>query len=251
MDDETLALLADLHLRNLRQGPGSEASFKRALELSGIDRETPLQIADIGCGTGSATLPLLQLTSAHVTAVDFLPGFLEKLKENVQVAGMSDRLTTVEADMADPPFTDEQFDVIWSEGAIYNIGFEKGVKRWKRFLKPGGVLVASEITWTQADVPEELKAHWKQEYPEVDVASNKIAMLEHHGYSPIGYFTLTPDCWLENYYEPIQDNLDAFLERNGNSQQAVEIAEAEKQEYELYKKYQDFFSYGVYIARKL
>jgi SAM-dependent methyltransferase len=251
MDDETLALLADLHLRNLRQGPGSEASFKRALELSGIDRETPLQIADIGCGTGSATLPLLQLTSAHVTAVDFLPGFLEKLKENVQVAGMSDRLTTVEADMADPPFTDEQFDVIWSEGAIYNIGFEKGVKSWKRFLKPGGVLVASEITWTQADVPEELKAHWKQEYPEVDVASNKIAMLEHHGYSPIGYFTLTPDCWLENYYEPIQDNLDAFLERNGNSQQAVEIAEAEKQEYELYKKYQDFFSYGVYIARKL
>ena len=153
--------------------------------------------------------------------------------------------------MASLPFRDEQFDAIWSEGAIYNVGFEKGVKNWKRFLKQNGVLVASEITWTRADIPEALRSHWVQEYPEVDVASNKIAVLEKHGYSPIGYFTLTPDCWLENYYEPIQKDLATFVEQSGNSEKAREIVAAEKQEYELYKKYQDFFSYGVYIARKL
>lgn len=176
------------------------------------------------------------------------PDFLEKLKANAETAGVIDRLQTVQADMDDLPFTDEQFDTIWSEGAIYNIGFENGVKNWKQFLKPGGVLVDSEITWTQADVPQELKAHWAQEYPEVDTAPSKIAILEQNCYSPIGYFTLTSDCWLENYYEPIQANLDEFLVRNGNSKKADEIAEAEKQEYELYKKYQDYMSYGVYIA---
>ena len=113
------------------------------------------------------------------------------------------------------------------------------------------MLVASEITWTRADVPEELRKYWDQEYPEVDLASNKIAVLENNGYSPMGYFTLTPDCWLENYYEPIQKELDAFIERNGNSEKAREIANAERQEYELYKKYQDYVSYGMYIARKL
>ena len=35
-------------------------------------------------------------------------------------------------------------DLIWSEGAIYNIGFEQGVRDWRPFLKEGGVLVASE-----------------------------------------------------------------------------------------------------------
>jgi SAM-dependent methyltransferase len=251
MNEETLKLLADLHINNHRQGPGSETAFKRALELSGVDTNATLEIADIGCGTGSATIPLLQYTKANLTAVELLPDFLEQLKANAKAVGVADRLQTVEADMANLPFSDEQFDVIWSEGAIYNIGFETGVKTWKRFLKPGGVLVASEITWTQADVPDELQAHWAQEYSEVDTASSKIAVLEKSGFSPIGYFTLTPDCWLENYYEPIQDNLDAFIKRNGNSEQAQEIAEAEKQEYELYKKYQDYVSYGVYIAKRV
>jgi SAM-dependent methyltransferase len=251
MNEETLKLLTDLHINNHRQGPGSETTFQRALELSDVDTNAPLEIADIGCGTGSATIPLLQYTKANLTAVELLPDFLEKLKSNAKAAGVADRLQTFEADMADLPFRDAQFDAIWSEGAIYNIGFKNGVKNWKQFLKPGGVLVASEITWTQADVPDELKTHWAQEYPEVDTASNKIAVLEQNGYSPIGYFTLTPDCWLENYYEPIQDNLGAFIERNGNSEQAKEIAEAEKQEYELYKKYKDYVSYGVYISKRV
>lgn len=251
MDEETLRLLADLHINNHRQGPGRDKDFTTALALSGIDTESSLQIADIGCGTGSATIPLLKSTKARVTAVELLPDFLKKLQSNVEQADVSDRLTTVEADMGDLPFNDEQFDVIWPEGAIYNIGFETGVQKWKRFLKPGGVLVVSEITWLRSDVPEELKSHWEAEYPEVDMASNKIAILEKNGYSPTGYFTLSPDCWLEEYYEPIQAKLSAFLERNGNSQQAQEIADAERKEYELYKKYQDYFSYGVYIATKL
>jgi len=220
MDEETLKLLTDLHTNNHRQGPGSETAFARALELSGIDISAPLEIADIGAGTGSATIPLLKNTKANLTAVDLLPDFLNKLKSKAEAVGVVHRLQTVQADMADLPFTDEQFDAIWSEGAIYNIGFGTGVKNWKKFLKPGGILVASEITWTQADVPEELKAHWEHEYPEVGRASSKIAVLEENRYSPVGYFTLGPDCWLENYYEPIQDNLVAFVERNGNSDKA-------------------------------
>jgi ubiquinone/menaquinone biosynthesis C-methylase UbiE len=251
MDEETLRLLTDLHINNHRQGPGSDTAFTRALELSGIDTQAPLKIADIGCGTGSATIPLLQQTNANVTAVELLPAFLEKLKVNAETFGVEDRLQTIEADMTNLPFENEQFDAMWSEGAIYNIGFEEGVKNWKRFLKPSGVLVVSEITWTRCDTPEELKSHWEYEYPEVDIASNKITILERNGYSPIGYFVLTPNCWLDNYYEPIQKDIGAFLKRNKNSEKAKEIAEAEKQEYELYKKYQDFYSYGVYIARKL
>ncbi len=251
MDEETLKLLADLHISNYRQGPGSEETFRKTLDLSDIDTKAALAIADIGCGTGSATIPLLQHTKAHVTAVELLPSFLEKLQTDANKAGLNDRLTAVEADMADLSFDEESFDAIWSEGAIYNIGFEKGIKEWRRFLKTNGVLIASEITWLRSDIPDELKSHWEQEYPEIDVASNKIATLEKNDYSPIGYFTLSPDCWLDEYYNPIQDNLPSFLEKNQNSEKAIEIVEAEKQEYELYKKYQDYYSYGVYLARKL
>ncbi len=251
MDEETLRLLTNLHINNQRQGPGSEEAFTRALDLSGIDTESVLQIADIGCGTGSASLSLLRHTKARVTAIDLLPAFLEKLNVVAKQAAVSERLKTIEADMATLPFSDEQFDVIWSEGAIYNVGFTKGVTDWRRFLKKDGVLVVSEITWLRRDVPEPLLAHWTKEYPEVTTASEKMRILEEAGYSPLGYFSLSSDCWLENYYRPLQATFATFLQRHGHSAAAEAIVAAEEKETALYEQYQDYVSYGMYIARKV
>lgn len=250
MDAETVRLLADLHVGNKRQGPGSAEAFQLMLSLSGIDTKAKLQIADIGCGTGSSTISLLQNTNAAVTAVELVPVFLEELTVQAKTAGVEERVETLEADMGSLPFADEQFDVIWSEGSIYNIGFTKGVKEWKKFLKPSGVLVVSEITWLTTDIPELLRNHWEQEYPEIDTASNKIAVLEKNGYTPIGYFPLNSDCWLQNYYLPLRANFADFLERHDHSDSAKAIIEAEEKEIELYKQYQDYYSYGVYIAKK-
>jgi SAM-dependent methyltransferase len=149
------------------------------------------------------------------------------------------------------PFSDEEFDIIWSEGAIYNMGFETGVAAWNRFLKPGGKLIVSEITWLSATRPPELQSHWDGEYPEIDVASAKIGILEQHGYCPEAYFYLPTHCWTENYYRPMKSRFDAFLERHGRSDQAKGIVEAEKHEMALYERYRDFYSYGVYIAKKI
>jgi SAM-dependent methyltransferase len=96
------------------------------------------------------------------------------------------------------PFADEEFDVIWSEGAIYNMGFEAGVSAWRRFLKPGGKLIVSEITWLTAERPSALQSHWDAEYPEIDVASAKIGILERRGFTPEGYFYLPTSCWIDN-----------------------------------------------------
>jgi ubiquinone/menaquinone biosynthesis C-methylase UbiE len=221
------------------------------LTLSGLDTSAEIAIADIGCGTGSSTIPLLTHTKANVTAVELLPDFLQALSEKLSTQGLRDRVKLVEADMASLPFNQEEFDAIWSEGAIYNIGFETGIKAWKQFLKPGGVLVVSEITWLREDVPEELAKHWEVEYPEIGTASEKIKVLENNSYSPVGYFTLDSKAWLENYYNPLQASFANFLERHNNSELAEEIVQAEEVEIALYKKYQDFISYGVYIAKRV
>ena len=75
MDD--YKLLIDLHKQGHRQGPGGDAETELALNLAMIDRDAPLKIADIGCGTGASTLLLAQLLKkSHITAVDFLQDFL-------------------------------------------------------------------------------------------------------------------------------------------------------------------------------
>ncbi|MCI0512870.1 class I SAM-dependent methyltransferase [candidate division KSB1 bacterium] len=248
---EDYQLLIDLHKGANRQGPGGDAESEKAINLAMIDRSAPLKIADIGSGTGASTLLLARLLNARITAVDFLQDFLEVLEARAKNMGLSEKITTLVCSMDNLPFGDEEFDVIWSEGAIYNIGFEKGVMDWNRYLKTGGLLVVSEITWMTSARPPELQNYWVGEYPEIDVASSKIGVLEQRGYSPIGYFVLPEHCWLDNYYRPMQDGFKDFLNRHGNSEAARSIVAAENREIELYEKYKTHYSYGVYIARKL
>ena len=245
-----LDLLVDFHLGGVRQGPGADDLTVRAIDLSGLAPSPDLKIADMGCGTGASTLVLAKTLGAQVTAVDLFPGFLQALEKAARVAGVSDRVETVQTSMDDVPFPDGSFDAIWSEGAIYSIGFATGVRAWRKFLKPNGILAVSELTWLTADRPQALTDHWTQEYPEVDTASGKLGVLEAAGYSPIGYFPLPERCWIDMYYRPMEDRFASFLNKHGQSDAARALVEAERAEIALYKRYRAYVSYGYYVARR-
>jgi SAM-dependent methyltransferase len=248
---DELQLLIDLHRDGARQGPGGDGETRLAVALSGLKEASNLEIADIGCGTGASTLVLASELDAHITAVDFLPDFLARLEEEAGRAGVAHRIKTLSASMDALPFAEAAYDAIWSEGAIYNMGFAAGIEAWARYLKPNGILAVSELTWLTERRPKELQTHWEREYPEVDTASGKFAVLERLGFSPIGYFVLPEHCWLENYYRPMQQRFQAYLDRHEGSEAARAIVAGEEAEISLYERHTAFVSYGYYIARKL
>lgn len=251
MDDAALfALLVELHRDGERQGPGSEEDTLRALALTQLDTSAALQVADMGCGTGASTLVLAsQLKNAHITAVDLFPDFLDILSQRISAGGYSEQVETLAASMDALPFTEASLDLIWSEGAIYNMGFAKGIDAWKTLLRPGGVLAVSEITWLHPDPPKEIQRYWHHEYPEIATASEKIAILERGGYDLMGYFVLPSTSWIQNYYKPTEDRIPAFLQRHAGQLDAEDLVKVERQEADLYQRFQDWFSYGFYIAR--
>ncbi|MBV1905134.1 MAG: class I SAM-dependent methyltransferase [Pseudomonadales bacterium] len=249
--EDSLKLLIDLHKRAKRQGPGGDNEITKILGLAQLTQDKQLNIVDIGCGTGSASIVLAKQLNAQITAVDFLPEFIQVLKDKAEKEGLSEKIDTLVCSMEDLPFSREEYDLIWSEGAIYNMGFEKGVNEWKQFLKPDGLLIVSEITWLTKERPYEIQKYWDSEYPEIDTASAKIGVLENAGYSPISYYYLPEYCWLDNYYRPMQKRFSGLLERHENSQGAQAVVEAEKKEIDLYERYKEYFSYGVYIAKKV
>ena len=248
MDD--FSLLIDLHIDGERQGPGSNEQTKCAISLAGLSGTERLIIVDMGCGTGASTLVLAKELNAAITAVDFLPEFLERLDEKAEKKDVAHKITTLAMPMEEASFADSSVDVIWSEGAIYNIGFEKGIRDWYRYLKPGGILAVSELTWLSETRPEEISRHWHNEYPEVAKASEKIAHLERNGYTPLGYFILPDSCWMDSYYTPMQQRFASFLDKHNFSKEAKEIVASEEREISLYQRYKEFVSYGFYIARK-
>ncbi len=68
---------------------------------------------------------------------DQFPGFINVLNDKAKNSGLQGRVQGVVGSMDDLDFRPEEFDLIWSEGAIDNIGFEKGLHYWRDFLKPG------------------------------------------------------------------------------------------------------------------
>ena len=231
-----LELIIDLHKNSERQGPGSEEETLRALEFMNLSSDRNLKIADIGCGSGGQTITLSQNLNGEIIAVDLFSEFLDELNEKSQKLGLKEKIKTLEKSMDDLPFNNEEFDIIWSEGAIYNLGFENGIKKWKDYLKVGGFLAVSEITWITNSRPKEIEEFWTQEYPEIDTASNKIKILENNGYSLVGYFYLTQNSWIENFYKPMEERFDTFIERNNNSELARKVVKENKFEIEQIKK---------------
>jgi SAM-dependent methyltransferase len=245
-----LSLLIDLHKDADRQGPGGMEQTLLAMRLAGILGVEGLTIADLGCGTGASTRVLAGACDARIVAVDMIPAFLQRLQGWAEATGLQDRIKTCAATFEALPLAPESFDVVWSEGAIYNLGFEAGLRSWRPLLRPGGVLVVSDLTWLTGSRPEPLETHWAREYPEVATAADKMERLEVCGYSPLGYFPLPPACWLDNYYDPLEQRLDAFLARHDHSAEAHALAAAERVEIDLYRQYQAYVSYGVFIARR-
>ncbi len=246
-----MELMMHLHLNNNRQGPGDENATKLALQLAQIDTTQPFRVADIGCGTGAQTVTLAKLLKGEIIAVDIFDTFLQKMKERIYRQNLQANISMLAASMDDLPFQKEEFDIIWSEGAVYNIGFRKGITYWKNFLKKGGILAVSELSWITNSRPKPLEDFWLNEYPEISTASEKIKVLEDAGYKVLGHFILPENCWTENYYIPLLKSHDNFIRKFGHISLAHKIVETDRQEMEFYSKYKEYYSYGFYIARKI
>ena len=250
MDAREFKLLIDLHKNRDRLGPGSSEETRKALSFLKLDEDKKIKIADIGCGTGAQTLTLAQNTNSNITAIDIFPEFLKRLKSRAEKLNLSNRITVEKGAMEKFPNKKREFDVIWSEGAIYIMGFENGIKAWKPRLKPGGYLVVSDICWFTKSRPEDLDDYWDREDVEIATVGEKMTLLEKHGYSSLAYFRLPDYCWLEEYYAPLENYFQQFLIEHNHSDKARDIVKQVKQEIELYQKYKEYYGYGFFIAKK-
>jgi SAM-dependent methyltransferase len=237
---------ANLH----RQGPGSPAVTKTALGF--VDALGPdSKIADLGCGTGGQTMELAGLTPGRITGVDLFPRLIDIFNANSRKLGLQDRVKGIVGSMDRLEFADEELDLIWAEGSIYNIGFERGLKEWRRFLKPGGFIAVSEACWFTAERPAEIEAFWDSEYPGIDTIPRKLEQLQNAGYVPVASFALPVDCWTDHFYAPQVSAQEKFLEAHAGNRAAGAFIENQRHEERLYHKYKDYYGYAFFVGKKI
>jgi len=244
------ALINEFFTELERQGPGSAEETVRALSFIGnISNKT--KIADLGCGTGFQTMVLAQNTEATITALDLFAGSIDKLNAKAERHGLQDRVKGIVGSMDDMQFGDEEFDIIWSEGAIGNIGFEKGLAHWKRFLKKDGYVAVTYESWFTDDRPAEIEKWWTEAVPEISTIAHNISIMQKTGYIPVAAFVLPETCWTDNYFIPQKARQEEFLKKHPGNKTAENMVEFLRREAELYSKYKQFYGYVFYIAQKI
>jgi len=233
-----------------RQGLGSPEMTIKALSF--IDNLTAKsKIADIGCGTGGQTMVIANHALGQIAGIDLFPAFIDILNANSQKLNLQDRVSGVVGSMDKLSFQNGELDLIWSEGAIYNIGFERGINEWRRFLKPGGFIAVSEASWFTEERPAEIEEFWENTYPEIDIIPRKVMQMQKAGYTPVATFVLPENCWVENFYSLQASVQEEFLKKHAGNKTAETFVEYQRNEAELYYKYKDFYGYAFYIGKKI
>ena len=233
-----------------RQGPGSpEVTMKALSFIANLTSES--RIADIGCGTGGQTMVLAQNAPGNFTGIDLFPAFIDLFNASARKMGLHEKVNGVVGSMDNLPFEEEELDLIWSEGAIYNIGFERGLNEWRKFLKTGGHVAVTEVSWFTEERPAEIEKFWTDAYPEIDTIPNKVAQLQKAGYIPVATFILPENCWTENFYVPQVAAQEVFLKKHTGNKTAEELVANERREAQLYQKYKAFYGYVFYIGKKI
>lgn len=232
-----------------RQGPGNRACAARAL---GLCRDLPPSpaVLDLGCGAGGQTLHLAELTSGSIVAIDSHASIIERLSATLTERGLSQRVRALVGDMADSEQPPESFDLIWSEGALYNTGIENALRICHGLLRPGGYLAFTVAVCRKEDPPTEVKASFDMDYPTMGWADDVLVAIENHGFELIGHFTLPDEAWWNDFYTPMQRRIEELRGKYANDAEALAVLDQLAQEPEMHRRYTDCYAYEFFVVRR-
>ena len=188
------------------------------------------RILDIGCGSGVPTMELARLSNGQVTGLDINQPPLDRLARKIKKARISDRVKTLKCSILDMEFPDESFDIIWAEGSIHVIGFERGLREWKRFLKPNGFLAIHD---EKGNMPE------------------KIAQISSCGYELLDYFTLDKEIWWTEYFAPLEKLIDDAQIKYADDPKALAEVDNSQWEIDMFKKNPELNSSAFFVMKRL
>jgi SAM-dependent methyltransferase len=251
MSDRSFEFFLQFHRNVPRQGPGTpEATAEAFRRVRPCLPPTP-RVLDLGCGSGGQTIVIAGLTDGPIVAVDFHRPFIEELRQRAADAGLSGRILAEVGDMNVLDLGARRFDLVWCEGAIFIVGFARGLELIRPWLEPSGVVVLSEAVWLKPpeEAPPVVADCWKQAYPPMTTIEANLAMAESAGYAVIDHFTLPREGW-DAYVDPVEARMNEVLASVGDDPDARAAAEAERKEFAAFRANDGWFGYEFFLLRR-
>jgi SAM-dependent methyltransferase len=240
-----------------RLGPGDEASTLRALNMvrsAGPQRQDKVagragRILDLGCGNGAQTILLARHTEGSILAVDNHQPFLDELRRRADAVGISGRIQIALRDMRSLQESDGPFDLVWSESALFVMGFREGVAACCSLLAPGGGLAVSEMCWLRSDAPAECREFFAAAYPALADIETNLAAIRSCDCEIIGHFAQPESAWWE-LYQPLEERLRSLRKQHAKEAENLALIEQIQAEIDLYRRCSAYYGNVVFVMRR-
>ena len=151
-------------------------------------------------------------------------------------------------DMKDIPSVFPTIDLLWAEGAAYNIGFADALTVWAKAIKPNGFAVVSELCWLREQVPDAAKEFFRSGYPEMESVPQNIATAEEAGYKIFNTYTLPREAWVKDYYDVLEPRAKSLV--NHSDVAVRDLAVETLKEIETFRISQDSYGYVFYVLQR-
>jgi trans-aconitate methyltransferase len=227
-------------------GPGDNAHTLHVLRL--LPRQQFHVTVDAGCGTGRQTIVLAKELGTLVHAVDSYEPFVNDLVRRAKEARIELFIRTHCMDMKDIPRVFQYIDLLWSEGAAYNIGFPNALATWAPAINKEGFAVVSELSWLREQVPHAVKEFFLSCYPDMKSIQQNVAAAENAGYRLLTTYTLPKEAWVEGYYDVLEPRAKALLDHPDSS--VRDFAALTIKEIDVFNCCEDSYGYVFYVLQR-
>lgn len=205
-------------------------------------------VVDAGCGVGRQTTVLASELGTLIQAVDFYQPFLNRLKHRAKEKGLAHLVQTHCMDMKDIPSVFPTIDLLWAEGAAYNIGFADALTIWAKAIKPDRFAVVSELCWLREEIPDAVREFFRFGYPEIQSVQQNIAIAEEARYKIFNTYTLPKEAWVKDYYDVLEPRAKSLM--NHSDVAVRDFAVETLKEIETFKISEDSYGYVFFVLQR-
>ncbi|MBN1213949.1 MAG: class I SAM-dependent methyltransferase [Candidatus Lokiarchaeota archaeon] len=166
------------------------------------------KILDIGCGTGQSTIELLKLSNGSIIGIDIDKKALDNFNKKIKEQNLLKKVKVMNYNLLNIKFMKESFDIIWAEGVIHIIGFEKSFKVCYELLKNNGFFVLHES---------------------IKKLEKNKECIEKNGFKLYDYFALPEGFWWTDYYKPLEEVMKNINEKNLSKEELKKVKHLKKE----------------------